>query len=475
MSLLTFLDERPQIDKDEFFAEFADLPEITVKAFWLMLQNGINSFKLNGECGELRVEETPAYTLSIFAEDFQISKEVNSQEFYLYAERISRNNGRYHIRFKCLNLDSDDFENVDFYFSNPAEKVELFNCSFITGRPWNDLSFIANEVVSKAELSLSLCNQKETELLPLFKELQFFCELAEGIAVFPCLKEIVSAHNYPELVKALSAVEGIDAATFKGGVSVSMKLDVFSKAKYEDLWREIYAQIAESQEDYPQKAEGAEGLRDLRKAIEARFLTEGYSGKYPDFYKKGSMKGLHPVDSYDEPYFVGMKKSVGYFIRCVETIVDDELQIYFLSGTDLTKGNKCKDIYACMFNDNGKRLCQITEFFANRGDSLPVCLSVALKRAECKPLSEQERGQSHAEGKSPLKTFLFNLIVVGGFFAVFFNLLFFPLMYTFLLLLGEKMSFGEFLSLIPWGYLIAFEWLGFGGILGLLRAWSQRR
>ncbi len=438
-------------NKAEFFERFSDLKTETAEALWRIMQKGIVEFSQIGETYEFLIEETPAYRLSLAADDWQFSKKLNANEIYLYTEIITVNNDRYHVRFKWIdveNIEDEEPKNIDFYFSNPVARCEVFNCCEIVGQPWDCLALMADAIVEKAELSLSLCNQQEIELLPVLKD----------------LKDL----NF----------ENIDSV--KEVFAVQKQVELMNDAKSEDVWRGIYSQIAQSQKEYPTKVQAfadEKRLNQLRKEIETRLLLEGYSGKYPTFYKQGDMKGMHLANSYGMSYFVGMKKQVGYFIHCVEDLVFDELVISFVSAADLTKGNKCKDIYSCMFNDNGKRLFQIT-VFSDGKDDLALSLNTAMKRAQCKPLDKNEKKQEGMESKASLKKFLFWLVFAGGFFAILLWLLFIPCIYVFLMILGERMSFLSFCQLfsgMPFVALFALTWIGFGGAMGLIQILSERK
>ncbi len=477
MSVTFTLNDDEYLSKEDFLSEFSDLPELTKETLWRIKQRGIISFEQKGDKGEFTVELTPAFSLILTVENLQVSKTLGSREVYSQTERISCNNGDYHIRFKYENPESDELKNIDFYFTNPREKIEVLNCCYILGEPWHELSTVADEIVYKSELSLNLCNQKEVELLPLLKELQSFGGTAEELFGFTLLKELASKYGYTEIVKALRKIEGMEIDSFKSAFKVQQQFDVFSKSEYEPMWRELFAEISDSQKDYPrniEKIEGNKKLKKLRKDVEARFLLEGYKGSYPDFYKQGAMKGIHLVNSYEMSYWVGMKQNAGYFIHCVEFFDGENISIAFISGTDLTKGKKCEDIYSCMFSDNGKRLFQLT-VFSEESDDLTTALSIALKRAECKPLNKHEKGSEYNGKSSAVLTFLFYLIVCGGLFSVAFNLLLIPMMWGMDLLFGATESFGEFFAWFPWKYTLAFAWVGFGGALGLVQALSKRK
>ena len=129
--------------------------------------------------------------------------------------------------------------------------------------------------------------------------------------------------------------------------------------KYEPLFRELYGRIARSQEEYPVRAEACcppELLREKRAKIQTGMESLGYTGSYPDFIKCGTIRGIHPVGSYEKLYFVGMEKRAVFHIHCREFVVGEGLGIEFLCGTELLrKGESAGDICSCLFNAGGRR------------------------------------------------------------------------------------------------------------------------
>ena len=190
----------------------------------------------------------------------------------------------------------------------------------------------------------ALCNDAEIKLIPLLKEiatLDCIPNEHEPLA-FPLLKGLAIKHGYTKIADKLRLVENTSITSYLKSSSLRTTLGIMNKAQYEPLWREIYNKVADSQKDYPKQNEHSEDkkLQKLRNEIDVRFLSEGYSGKYPDFYKIGSMKGIHLANSYGMSYFVGLKKNVQYYIHCFENVYEEDISVTFVSGTDLTKKNQ---------------------------------------------------------------------------------------------------------------------------------------
>ena len=464
-------------NKQAFFNEFSDLPDSTVYALWRLGEEYTVDWVTVGDKFEAIVEDGTAYRINLVVENLEASKEHISEEHgYIEAKSLERDGDRYCLKCTFEDYETDTLEEIEYRFSAPTDRFECLNCCDFHGEPWSCLADIAAAIVDKSELSLSFCNAEELELLPLLREISFLNFMREGDIKFTLLKELALNYGFKEIAKALSNIEGYNNSCKFDMTGMEKKLEFINKAKYEPMWRVLYQKIAASQKDYPNNSirfMNNKNLNRVKKEIEEQLLSKGYSGTYPDFYKIGSMKGLHLARAYGMSYFAGLKRKVKCFIHCIENGFSSEtVSLILVSGTDLTKGGKCEDIYSCMFNDNGKRLNDTT-WFIEDGHELDMCTDIAIKRAELKPLSKEERKKEYGNSATAISEFISILLFGGGIFTLLMALVFFPIMSGVALLIGGSEAFGEFLAYMPWKLLIAISWLGFGGLFGLAEIFSK--
>ncbi len=464
-------------NKQAFFNEFSDLPNSTVYALWRLGEEYTVGWVMVGNKFETIVEDGSAYRINLVVENLEASKEHISEEHgYIEAKSLEREGDRYCLKCTFEDYETDTLEEIEYRFSAPTDRFECLNCCDFYGEPWSCLADIATAIIDKSELSLSFCNIEELKLLPILREISFLNFMREGDIEFTLLKELALNYGFKEIAKVLSNIEGYNNSCKFDMTGMEKKLEFMNKAKYEPMWRELYQKIVASQKDYPHTGKrfmAEKSLEKIRKDIEKQFLRKGYSGTYPDFYKIGNMKGLRLAHSYGMSYFAGFKRRVKYFIHCSESgFLSETVSLTLVSGTDLTKDGKCKDIYSCMFNDNGKRLNDTTWFIVD-GHELDMCTDIAIKRAELKPLSKEERKKEYGNSVTAISEFISILLFGGGIFTLLMALVFFPIMSGIALLIGGSEAFGEFLAYMPWGLLIAISWLGFGGLFGLAEIFSK--
>ncbi len=465
---------RSERKRSGFFAEYSDLPSLTVEALWQLTEGGWVDFESKGEYSEAALFEGELYRFCLRVRDFDVSAQLDREASFIEPLRLERDGDRFSLHCKYTSYETDEEGDVCFRFSCPEAIAEAYNQYEMIGYPWESLSEVATAIVNKSELSEKLCNSAEKELLPLMRELASVDGISDGKRDFTLLKQLAGAYGFDKVTSVLEQAEKHDEYSYKES---QKRLALLNRAEYEPLWREIYEKIANSQKDYPRLAvpdAQKEALERARREIEVRLIADGYKGSYPDFYKDGSMLGVHLAESYEMQYFVGLKRRVRYFIRCTESTCDDGFYITFTSGTDLTKGGKCRDIYSCMFADDGKRLYRTTTY-SPEADELAVSVSVAVKRAECKRLNRREKKQELGSPLFGVIWFILCLFITGGAFSILFHLLFIPLMWGLMWLFGEGESLGEFLRAVPWLHSVLFAWLGFGGLFGLTVVLAKRK
>jgi len=383
------------------------------------------------------------------SENITISEEVLWSEFYRTRECY------------CWELFLDNFETVKLSFEDFFYEKTFYNAcnvSLFCSDPWEILFDISEVIFEKRKYDPSLLCEKEKELLPL-------------IDFILSIRDMNTKDASPE------AVEAFLSHTRELGLSKAEKLITSQKlhrylcsAECEGLWRRIYKELCESQEDIPENICQSSAAESERKKAEEQLLSFGYTGKYPDFYKAGVVKGFHTASSYGTDYFVINQKNAHFFIRAIDTHFDDgTAAIGFLSGTVFTKKgeNAPEDVFSAMFDDKGKRFFKLTHTFFNDCPTETAAM-IAVKRAELKPLTKEERKNTVSV---PLSLSLIFGLIFGLLFSVAFFAIAGVLIALILLFAGE---IGAFFTVIPWIPLFVFSVLASGISMAIVNRLSHR-
>lgn len=381
------------------------------------------------------------------------------------AQILKENTG---YRLVCFAFDSvrDLSFPITIHFTHATCEIEVF-CADDEGRenPWEKLEFISNMILSKQHLGEEYLNQKELALLPLLKELRklnVYTFARDEENDFPVLKQYLEKYH---LDKISSMLDKYTAQLAKKNTiflvnQINAKL---CESKCEPLWREIYALLRESQQSYPKRPVTCdENLLNIRKRIEQNLHAQGYTGTYPTFRKKGSMKKIHLEQSYGQLYFVGFEKNVEYIIQCCEAEVGGQRSITFMCGTALLKKKeKVEDIYSCCFQANGRRLMKTLFWNTDEMESLDCMTTCVVKRAECLALNKEERKIASITQTSWTE-FAWVVLAFGGMFTILMMAAMFITLCAVDAILFGLSDIPKMLGEIPWGILSAFCFFGFG-------------
>ncbi len=382
---------------------------------------------------------------------------------------------------------------VALRFSGAAVEYRVFkaHCTSFADTPWEHLSSIAADIIDKADIPDITFNPKERELLPLLCELnRLYREYApEGceITSFSVLCGYAEKYGYSKVVALLKKAEVELSDELKTIKNSQKATELLNHAEYEPLFRELYGLIADSQAEYSEpfaERSDPDTVQNTRAEIQHLMEQHGFSGQYPDFYKNGAIKGVKLTNAYGEPYFVGREKNVVGRIHCVEECFNGHLRIQFVCGTALLKKNEtCEDIFACCFNNKGRRYmrsfdCGIgytDENGETQSDDLELCVSVAVKKVFFEKLTKQEKELYNGYNGGSGCAFLFILVLGGGAFSLLLNGGLAILGALILLIGGQPSAIPEMFTEFQWGWMIAFAWLGFGLPMAVFNIFSHRR
>lgn len=244
--------------------------------------------------------------------------------------------------------------------------------------PYNALFVCARDIVDKAKADPELINEKERELMPLIRELASLW-LPEKDEQFPLLSRAAREHgldDLPEMLVSLKDANEHDAAHNK-------LCDRLAQPQCEQFALDLFAEIAETQKDYPTRPVKKETAR----AVEDELRALGYTGSFPEFRKRGTTKGAL--------WEQGRRISGGDAEFCVycDSRVDGTLAFYsgihIKDGPDGVEGG----IFSCLFTEKRKRM--ISNFTVDAVDlaknDVREYARIAAKRAELKKRGKSER------------------------------------------------------------------------------------
>ncbi len=389
------------------------------------------------------------------------------------------------------NCDKEIEQSLVIRFSDVEIKEDTFNAtsSIFCTNPWDYLVETVSDISEKEKHIGKYCfNEKEIELLPLFKELKVFHWMYSDTKTVSCdfsiLKSYLKEFNFNSLLKDFDVFEKT-LNDWKKRIQMSEKIKAkLNYAKYEPLWRKIYNQVLESQAEYPMKSDiccDEKSLTELRYKIQHLMESQGYSGTYPNFIKHGSMDKIHLAQSYKMSYFVGNEKNVEYHIHCNEEYSSEQFTIQFLCGTAiLRKNNKIDDIFSCFFNADGKRFINEISYETSFNEyavlhNLENIIRIAIKKAELTKLTKEERKKYENSKIISIPMILFGALFMGLLFGILMTLGMMLVTILMTVIFASPQEIPGMLTEMPWLYIFIFSVVGFGGAMGIVNFLAERK
>ncbi len=474
---------------DNYTSEFN---EDVKTALWDLFENDYSfcHIKKEDKNAIIDLEFGSSYDRTLILKNASGIPEGNYDFISFKKNALIKQGNEYRLTGVAENYD-DSSTPFEICFTDAKIHITLFRADeqILCDTPWLHLQSVAGDILDKCFLGNYL-NESEKELLPLIAEiskLSYWTRIPEEYesADFSQLKSYIAKFGYTEL---LPLVENLEKEFFndkKKDKAINKLVSKLNTQKYEPLWRELYNLIVKTQENYPSKEVyyfSTESLNETRKNIQNLMEHYGYSGKYPDFIKKGSTDKIHLAESYNTTYFVGHEKNVIYHIHCTEEYFNEHLMIQFVCGTELLrKGESPGDIYSCLFNAKGRRFFKtlsyesgyINEKGEEDTDDLEKRVQIAVKKAELKKLTKEERKEI---GDVNIKLiFFFVFILMGGLFSIFMTvgLMLFGIILC--LVEGQAQAIHSLFTEIPWWGLFLLSWILFGGTMGIITVLAKRK
>lgn len=481
-----------EAEKEKFRKYAVNLNEETRNAVEKIVNDTLyfTHFYKEGNNIKIPVDSAPSFTHFLVLENAENVPEVAFHHLWNAEVSFDNESNRYILSGVLDNWDTDTESDFEITFSDAHTEITVMSAvsAFWHESPWDYLIEIAENIIRKYSFSADYLNKKEKDLLPLLAELCKFSVYAHkpeefNTADFSNLKGYLSKYQYTKALKALSKVE--EKYFSKNYLALSSNfVSMLNRQKYEPLWRELFALIADTQKDYPQYAPAFYNeavLEQARKKIQQLMEANGYTGTYPDFIKTGSLKGIRTVNSYNSPFTVGFEKNVVYHIHCTEQLLEQEISINIVCGTELLKEyENSGDIFSCMFAANGRRLFSTITFnvydgeksFVNKTEKIVV---TAIKKAELQKLTKQERKEFNKPTPSLVSVFLFCLFVLGLGFGILFTIAMIGFTFLIEIIDGGNTDLLSFIIDELWLKIFLFTSLAFGGAMGIFMVLALKR
>lgn len=480
-------DSEAEKSKQHFMRSVSDFSSDVADALYALTQTEVECESITKSGEELSVvfEEFDSRRKMLV---FHLVRDIDIGAFdwFSFADcKISKEQIGYVLNFTGESEESCESVMLSIHFDDIKYKAEFYRVEFtdFIQSPWHTLSYLAHDLLDNIKARKG-CNDKEAEIIPVLNELTLLHSFdwenksrSEKVD-FNLLKGYAAKHGLSHLLPLFdNAAKKLNNAS-DAYMSFYELCDELSDSKCEEMWRELYDLITDSQAEYIGKSEALRRAEfdELRANVEERFHSLGYSGEYPTFYKKGKMDKIHLAESYGMSYFVGKEKNVEYRVQCLEKIIGNELSITFLCGTALLKKHeKIRDIYSCCFNGGGRRLFKAFECNNQKIDSSVL---VATKRAECIGLSKEERKEfPNCYSTEPFSrsTFITEFLFCGALFAILITLAIVVIVSAVAALVFDVGDIPEALSKIPWLLIFLISFIGFGGDMAITDYLASRK
>ena len=481
-----------EAEKEKFRKYAVNLNEETRNAVEKIVNDTLyfTHFYKEGNNIKIPVDSAPSFTHFLVLENAENVPNIEFHRMWNAEIAFDNETNRYILRGILDNWDTDTESDFEITFSDAHTETTVMSAvsAFDHESPWSYLIDIAENILRKYCFSADYLNEKEKAVLPLVAEL---CKLSVyaykpeefNTADFSLLKEYLAKYKYTKALKALSQVEKKYFAKNQFTL-LSNFVSMLNGQKYEPLWRELFALIADTQKDYSQYAPAFYNeavLEQAHKKIQQLMEANGYTGTYPDFIKTGSLKGIRTVNSYNSPFTVGFEKNVVYHIHCTEQLLEQEISINIVCGTELLKEyENSGDIFSCMFAANGRRLFSTITFnvydgeksFVNKTEKI---VATAIKKAELQKLTKQERKEFNKPTPSLVSVFLFCLFVLGLGFGILFTIAMIGFTFLIEIIDGGNTDLLSFITDELWLKSFLFSSLAFGGGMGIFMVLALKR
>lgn len=312
----------------------------------------INTFDLKAQNSAIYIEE---YYNSVLKKIIFENSEIYLNDNVITDEKIkiccdtiqlTEENGSYIL--EMTNLFTDEhykikFDNITVSLKAYRAESDYLCWSFVK-TPWDYITALANNI--NEHLNYGIANQKEKQIFGLIKLLTG--EKFSDINSVPSeLYNLIEKHNLKKVIKP----------------PYDFTKPYLCKKKFEPFWRDIFNLISESQRELPSyfdETVSKEAFESHKQLITEQMNALGYTGTYPDYYKKDSVMKPTLLKTYNLSHVVAFEKFAEHHIHCYSFENGGVIQTTFFVGTIFNKNEHDKtDIFSTMFDCNGKAVFSI--------------------------------------------------------------------------------------------------------------------
>lgn len=403
--------------------------------------------------------------------------------------RITYNDSeeKYCFSGEC-DINSEEPEKFSINFENAQCQTDIFNAfdSLYFNCPWYIICEAAMSIKNKSEFLKESLNKSEQNLMPLIDEvaaLYPYSEKTKKDLSFQLLKETANKFAFHNLTKDFEMIEHLDANDKNIHKHFQKLINTLCQSEYEPLWREIFDKLRDTQKEYPHRADilnKDNSIIETRREIQKLMELKGYSGTYPDFYKKGISGNVKIRENYGKSYYIGKNKPAEFFIHCTESYwLEEHFEINFICGTSFLKEG-VKDIYSCTFEDKKNRFFNDVSYYfslndeEDEPDNLETCVSVAVKTAECIKLNKSERSKYNNSAPLTIEGFFGLYVLFSGVLSLVIILTMIVICIAVTVLFGLWRDIPEMLGEMPWWQLYLLSFVLIDGAL-LISEIKERR
>lgn len=432
-------------------------------------------------------DDETSYTRTLILKNAQGWKNELLENYSNFRITYNEADDRYSFSGQC-DINPDKPEEFSVTFEIAQCQTQIFNAfdSLYFNNPWYIICEAAMSIKNKSEILKESLNKSEQDLMQLINEaaaLYPYSEKTKEDLSFQRLKETANKFGFHNLTKHFEMIEHLDATDKKIHKHFQKLINTMCQSEYEPLWREIYDKLRETQKEYPHRADFLNtdnSIIETRQEIQKLMELKGYSGTYPDFYKKGVSGNVKLKENYGKSYYIGKNNPAEFFIHCTESYwLEEHFEISFICGTSFLKEG-VKDIYSCTFEDKKNRFFNDVSYYVSLNDdkdetdNLETCVSVAVKTAECIKLNKSERSKYNYSAPLNIEGFFGLYVLFSGVLSLVIILMMIIICIAVTVLFGLWRDIPEMLGEMPWWQLYLLSFILIDGAL-LIGEIKERR
>lgn len=269
-----------------------------------------------------------------------------SIDLFFHGIEVAEDSGVYIFEFRDYFTDecySINFENIAVSLKAYSAESDYLFWLFVK-TPWDYIFTLANNI--NAHFKCGVETAEEKQIFGLVKHLtgEHYTDLDSVPAE---LYSLIKKHKLENKIKP----------------PYDLSKPYLCKKKYEPFWRDVFCLVAETQKNLPsyfEESVSKEAFEKHKRLITAEMNKWGYTGVYPDYYKKDSIKKPTLLKTYNLSHVIAYEKFVEHHIHCYSFENENVIHTTFFVGTIFNKKDTdTSDIYSTMFDFGGRAVFSI--------------------------------------------------------------------------------------------------------------------